>query len=559
MGDRTPSTGADVCIVGAGPAGTLVAYRLARAGHDVVILEAGERFEFGDRQARMEVSLRPGHDQTEVWGVEEERDAFTSSGDVPYPLNLRRARGVGGSTLHWNGRVDRLSPKDFEMGSRYGLAADWPIGYEDLRPYYAAAERELGAAGADDNPLGPPREEPYPMDAFPSSYSDALFAEACEELGIETHSIAGARNSEPYDGRSPCVGYGTCSPVCPSGAKYSADVHARKAEAEGARVIDRAVVRRLEHDDGGDRVTAAVYRTPDGGTHRQTARQFVLAAGGVENPRLLLLSRSEAHPDGLANSSGAVGRYFMEHPLAILTGELETPTGQNRIGFSTMGSYQFYEPDRPSDGSFRLSFLNRAGPGVVELALRQRDPLRSLRDAVTAPGVSGLAEVAADARPIQWGDDLLETLRDRYGNHFTIMAEIEPLPDPANRVTLDEERTDEFGDPVPEVSWSRGDHGERTIERAFEVMERIVDRLDAEPRWTERVRTWHGVGHLSGTTRMGTDPGESVVDPDLRTHDVENLHVVGSSPFVTMGATAPTLTIAALALRLADHLDGEVL
>ena len=554
---RAPSTGVDVCIVGSGPAGALVAHRLARAGHEVVILEAGERFDFEDRPARMERSIRPGHDSGSVWDMEEGRDAFTSTGGIPYPVNQRRVKGVGGSTLHWNGRVDRFSPRDFEMRTRYGVAADWPIGYEDLRPHYAAAERELGVSGVDDNPLGPPREEPYPMEAFPPSYSDSLFADACERLGIETNSIAHARNSEAYDGRSPCVGYGTCTPVCPSGAKYSADVHASKAEAEGARIIDRAVVRRLEHDEG--RVTAARYRTPDGETHRQTARTFVLAAGGVENPRLLLLSRSDEYPDGLANSSGAVGRYFMDHPLATVVGELDAPTGQNRIGFQTMESYQFYESEQPPPGSFRLEFLNRAGPDVVDLALQQRDPLSSLRDAVTDRDASSLGAVVDDSRPIQWGDELLESLRDHYGHYFTIIAEIEPLPDPDNRVTLDEDRTDEFGDPVPAVAWSRGAYGDRTMDRAFEEIERIVDHLDTEVRWTERKRQWGGIGHSSGTTRMGSDPAESVVDENLRAHDVENLYISGASTFVTIGATAPTLTIAATALRLADHLDQNVL
>ena len=555
--DRTPSEQVDVCIVGSGPAGSLVGAHLAEAGHDVVILEAGERFDFDERPGRMEDAIRSGN--IRVWETDEGRDAFTSSGGVFYPLNVRRARGVGGSTLHWNGRADRFVPKDFEMQTRYGLASDWPIGYEDLRPFYAAAERELGVAGNDDNPFVPAREAPYPMEGFPPSYSDTLFAQACASLGIETHTIAHARNSEPYDGRSPCVGYGTCSPVCPSGAKYSADVHAVRAESAGARLIDRAVVRRLEHDPRGRAVTGAVYQTPDGGTHRQPARQFVLAGGAVENARLLLLSQSEAYPDGLANSSGVVGRYFMDKPLASVTGELDVPTGQHRIGFKTLESFQFYEPEESTPGSFRLSFSNLAGPGVVDLALHQREPVSDLMDAVATPSGSALGDLVEDNRSIEWGDDLLGTLRERYGNYFRVMAEIEPLPDARNRVTLSEERTDELGDPVPEISWNRGEHAERTGERAFEVIESIVDELDVEVKWAERSQYWGGIGHASGTTRMGLDPAESVVDADLRTHDLENLYISGASTFVTVGATAPTLTIAALAMRLADHLDTHVL
>ena len=559
--DRTPSAEADICIIGSGPAGSLVAHRLAQASHGVVILEAGKRFDFEERHARMERSLRPGNRETSVWDVDEARDAFTSSGDVQYPLNQWRVRGIGGTTLHWGARVARFPRKDFEMESRYGVGSDWPIGYDDLKPYYAEAEREFGVAGADDNPFEPPRDEPYPMEAFPPSYSDSIFAEACGELGIVTHAVPHARNSEPYEGRSPCVGYGTCTPVCPSGAKYSADFHAKRAEGEGARIIDRAMVRRLEHDDSGDRITAAIYQTPDGETHRQTAGTFILAAGAVENPRLLLLSSSPQHPEGLANSSNAVGRYFMEHPYAGIIGELEEKlTGQHRIGFGTMESYHFYEPDgQPPPGSFKLEFDNRAGPTITELALKQRNPVENMDEFLTDPTVSKLSYLADDSRPIEWGDDLLETIRDGYGNYFQILAEIEPLPDPENRVTLSDERTDEFDDPVPDVSWNRGEYGQRTAERALEVIEEIVDHIKPEVKWTSKGQSWNGAGHSAGTTRMGTDPDASVVNSNLRTHDVENLYISGASTFVTLGASQPTLTIAATALRLADHLHEEVL
>ena len=150
--DRTPSERVDVCVIGGGVAGALVAHELGASGYDTVMLEAGERFDRDDRFERMETALRPGHSDLEVWNVGGDRDAFTSSGERFYPLNEKRVKGVGGTTLHWGGYTPRLHEKDFEMASRYGLAEDWPISYEDLRPYYRRAERALGVAGDDELP-----------------------------------------------------------------------------------------------------------------------------------------------------------------------------------------------------------------------------------------------------------------------------------------------------------------------------------------------------------------------------------------------------------------------
>ncbi|MFB6173686.1 MAG: FAD-dependent oxidoreductase, partial [Halobacteriales archaeon] len=186
--DRTPSERVDVCVVGAGPAGALIAHRLAERGYDVVVLEAGTRFDPEERAERMERAIRPAHGPASVWEMGGERDAYASTGEWSYPLNRARVKGVGGSTLHWQGMVYRLHEADFETDSRYGVGEDWPIGYDDLQPYYAEAETALGVAGADDNPFAPPREEPFPMPAFPPSYSDSIFAEACERLGVTMHS-----------------------------------------------------------------------------------------------------------------------------------------------------------------------------------------------------------------------------------------------------------------------------------------------------------------------------------------------------------------------------------
>jgi len=522
--DRTPVADADVCVIGAGPAGGIVADRLAAAGREVVILEAGPRFEPADRLARQERAIRPYYDRPAVWDGDPERDAYSSTGERFYPLNHARARGVGGSTLHWQGMVMRLHEADFDSRSVRGVGVDWPIDYDDLRPYYAAAERELGVAGAQDNPFAPPREEPHPMPAFPPSYSDSLFAEACDDLEIAMHSVPNARNSEGYDGRSACVGYGTCQPVCPSGAKYDATVHVERAERRGTTVIDRAPVQRLEHT--ADEITAAVYATPDGEEHRQEADAFVIACGGVETPRLLLLSESSRYPDGLANSSGLVGKFFMDHLFAGTGGVLDEPTRQNHVGFLTSESHQFYDDADDEYAPFKLEFFNYDGPSPVGMALTGDD----------------------------WGDDLLDRLRSSYGNHIGMGGLVEQLPREDSYVGLDPERTDDHGNPVPDVHWTVGDRALRTIERVNGVQERILAELGAEITWQVGPEGTGPAYHHMGTTRMGDDPDESVVGPDLQTHDLENCWITSSSVFPTGGAMNPTLTIAALALKAADHL-----
>ena len=525
--DRSPVDGAEVCVVGAGPAGALVADRLA-GKHEVVVLDAGQRFDPADRDRRQERAIRPAYDRPDVWDVGGERDAHAASGEWFYPLNHARVKGVGGSTLHWQGMVMRLHEDDFNSGSQRGVGPDWPINYADLRPYYATAERELGVSGADDNPFAPARERPHPMPAFPPSYSDSLFADACESLGIAMHSVPNARNSEPYGDRSECVGYGTCQPVCPSEAKYDATVHVDRAENQGATVLDRARVEHLEHT--ADSVEAAVYTTPDGSQYCQEADCFVLACGGVETPRLLLLSESDRYPDGLANSSGLVGRYFADHLFAGVGGVLDEPTRQNHVGFLTSESHQFYDDAGREVAPFKLEFFNYAGPSPVESALTGDD----------------------------WGDALLDRLRSEYGGHVAVGGLVEQLPREDSYVGLDPDETDDRGNPVPDVHWNVGDRALRTIERANEIQRSILDELGADLTWTVGPENTGPAYHHMGTTRMGTDPADSVVDPGCRTHDLDNCWIASSSVFPTGGAVNPTLTIAALALRVADAVEGSL-
>lgn len=546
--DRSPTERADVCVIGAGVAGALVADSLADRGHEVVVLEAGPRFTFESRLERMERDIRPEYDPTDVWNMGGARDEYTSSGGIDYELNRTRVKGVGGTTLHWLGTTPRLHEKDFEMRSRYGLANDWPISYKDLRPYYATAENELGVAGANDNPFSPPRQDEYPMEAFPPSHADSLYANACEELGITIHSVPQARNSVPYDGRSQCLGFSTCSPVCPSGAKYSGDVHIQTAEKKGTRVIDRVPVQYLEHNREGTNIEAAVYVTPSGEKYRQEARVFVIACGAVETPRLLLLSRSEKHPDGLGNSSGLVGKYFTEHPFVKTTGLVSEQTNQNPIGFYTSSSQQFYDHGESPPGSIFLLFENTKPRSPVDVSTRGGD---------TTPREELLDPFLGDA----WGDELFDALSpETFANQkVAIGASVEQLPRKANSVTLDTDKSDNHGNPVPDISLNLSEYELETMQDALTTQAKILEEMDATITGSTDASSPSFAAHHMGTTRMGENPHESVVTPQLRVHDLENLFIASSSVFVTVGAVNPTLTIAALSLRLADYIHSQYL
>ncbi|TQQ83309.1 GMC family oxidoreductase [Halonotius terrestris] len=535
--DRTPVEDADVCVVGAGPAGALLSYSLAKRGHDVVILEAGPRFDMEHRVDRMKLQIHPDRGVNEVWDMGGERDAYSMSGEQDWPLNKRRVKGVGGTSLHWGSVTPRLREKDFEMESRFGVGKDWPISYEDLQPYYARAEQEVGIAGPDNAPHQPPREEGYPMDPLPNSASDDLFAEAAEALDIDVQSMPMAINTGKYD-RNQCQGYGTCEHVCPSGAKYTAEVHVEKAEAEGATVLTQTPVQRFEHGPDGEEVTGAVYKTPDGNTHTQEADVFVAAAGAFETPRLLLLSESDQYPDGLANSSGTVGRYFMQHEGALVIGIVPNQeTYQGAYGpVVSSGIQQFYEGTAERGGA-NIMLLNTSDPSLAERAIDS----------------SG------------FGDDLLETV-NLYGNSIGTLNSVEMLPREDNRITLDRSKTDNHGNPVPDVQVEAGEFSEKGTEKAIQVGKDLIEEMGGNVAFVQGTTTdsdefiedIKGGYHPMGGTRMGTDPDDSVVDPNLQTHDLDNLYISGGGVFVTGGAANPTLTIMALSLKAADNIHGSL-
>jgi choline dehydrogenase-like flavoprotein len=289
----------------------------------------------------------------------------------------------------------------------------------------------------------------------------------------------------------------------------------------------RATRWQLELNASGE-IGAVVYGGLDKVKRRLTARIFVLAGGAVENARLLLLSAARPFPGGLANRSGLVGKRFMSHPAIDVIGRSRDKVYPYRIGFSTAMSRQFaIERDRATQGSFLLEFLNSAGPTPDRIAV-----------------ASGLT-----------GEALRRRVQEEFGHWLGIRVYVEQLPDRANSISLNPRVRDYFGSPVPHVHYSLSRYERSAVDDARGVAGRILTALGLSEVRATRLSF---AGHQIGTHRMGTDPRTSVVDPDLRAHDVPNLYLVGSGCFVTASASPPTLTIVALAIRAAEHIAGQL-
>jgi choline dehydrogenase-like flavoprotein len=522
---------ADVVVVGSGVAGSLIAWRLAEARLKVLILEAGPRIDrveafksyLGAKNKNASAPYPPAAcapaPQYNAWN-----DYYINTG--PDLFRGMYTRGVGGSTWHWAGSVLRCRPSDFRMRSQFGVGVDWPIGYEELSPFYDDAERVLGVAGVNTETWDAPRASGYPMPAIPQSYLDDMVGAMLGPLGLSLAVFPQARNSVLYDERPQCCGNASCVPLCPIGAKYDASVHAAKAEKAGARLETLAVVHRLETGD--DRGISAVhFRRPDGSAGSATGRIVVLATHAIETPKLLLMSRDERTPNGVANSSDAVGRYLMGHIDQGTRGLTKAPIYPYRGPVVTSGIREF------RDGAFR-SKHSAVGTSLSNEGWRHLGP-QATALALINQGLSG------------------QQLRDRIAwrteRELTIGSTAETLPDASNRIVPDETRIDAIGIPRPRIHY-RIDHYAKTgLALAMRRHEAIFAALHSTEVETLPMVT--STGTILGTTRMGKDPRQSVVDRDLRSHDHANLFVVGGMVFPTAGVNPPTLTIAALALRAA--------
>jgi choline dehydrogenase-like flavoprotein len=518
----------------------LVAYRLAQAGAQVLVLEAGPTISRAEalanyRNAVVRVPEAPYPDTFYAPRptVADLEGYYVQEGPVFFKSTY--VRRVGGTTWHWLGTTLRHLPADFQMQTRYGVAVDWPISYEALEPWYGVAEQELGVAGDSKQDLGSPRTSDFPMQPLPLTYLDKQVALAANQLGYTVDPTPQARNSVTYDGRPPCCGSASCVPICPIAAKYDATVHVRKAQALGVQVIDQAVVHFIEVNAEG-LVSGIRFKRPDGREQRAEANLYVLAAHAIETPKILLMSRTDALPNGVANNSDQVGRNLMDHPVQLSWALAKEPLYPFRSPLENAGIENF------RDGAFRREY------SAFRMAIGE--------DGWSFPGTPPATLATQLIQQGYRGTALVEQMNTHVARQIRFANLVEQLPDPENRIVPAFDKLDAIGIPRPRLHYRLGDFVERGMTAARQVSEQVFQAMGAT--YIEHGEEHEGAGHVMGTYRMGNDPRTSVVNADQRSHDHPNLFMVGSGVFPTVGTANPTLTLAALALRTAATIEQEL-
>ncbi len=520
---------ADVLVVGAGPSGGAFSWRLARAGVKVVCLDRGYRVapeDYPTDQPDWESRrLRDFNPNPNVRGLPQDYPVD----DEDSPIKPLMFCGVGGSTIMWSAASPRFHPSDFRVRTLDGVADDWPLSYEELAGYYDLCDRMVGVGGISGDPANPPRPE-RSTPPLPLGEGGERMARAYDRLGWHWWPVDGAIISRSYRGRPACNNCGPCEMGCPRGAKASSDVTWwPEAEAAGAKIVTGAAVSRITVDARG-RATGALWFDDEGTAHHTPARVVVLAANGLGTPRILLSSESPQFPDGLANSSGLVGRRLMLHPVAAATAVFPENV-RSYVGADAYSifSQEFYETD--ADRGFVRGYLMQVTRG--------QGPL------ITALGGFNL--------DVPWGRGHHRRFEELFGHVVTVAVLCEDLPHPENRVVLSDQMADRFGIPAPKMIYRFGENSERMIDHGLARAEQVCREAGASEVLLTRFLPQAGF-HLMGTARMGADPEDSVTDPYGFCHDVPNLGIVDGSVFVTSAGVNPTPTLTALALRSADHL-----
>ena len=504
-------------IVGSGAGGGTLANELCQKGIPTVVLEAGKHqtqddfvnneWESFNKMAWLDMRTTSGS-----WRV---------AADFPN-LPCWTCKIVGGTTTHWAGACPRFKDYEFRVRSEYGPSADanlldWPLTLQDLEPFYERAERKMGVTHTNGRP------------PLPANNNYKVFANGALRAGYKNvHTGPYGTNAEPYDGRPASIQDGFNFQGDKNRSKWSTlVVELPKAEATGNLDLrPECHVIRVTHDARG-RVDGVLYVDPSGQVQRQQARIVCLAGNAIETPRLLLLSGSGLFPDGLANSSGQVGRNYMRHMTASVYATFENPVhmyrGETMAG--VVADEAVNDPKRGFVGGYYMETL-----------------------------ALGVPFLAAFVNPGAWGRGFTEVL-DRYDSVAGMWLVGEDMPRETNRVTLHPSVVDQWGEPVPNVHFDDHSNDEAMREHAWGQGEAVYQAVGALK--TYRTPPYPST-HNMGTCRMSARPEDGVVNAFGQAHDVSNLFVSDGSQFTTGAAGNPTLTIVTLAMRQAEYIAGQM-
>jgi len=506
-----------VVIIGSGAGGGTLANELAQKGIDVIVLEAGKMHTQGDFT-------------TDEWGsfsMLSWLDKRTTSGtwriatDFPN-LPAWICKTVGGTTTHWAGASLRFQPHEFKAKTHYGAIKDanlldWPVTSEEMAPWYDRAEKKMGVTRTNGLP------------GLPGNNNFKVMYNGATKVGYkECNTGHMATNSIVRDDRAHCFQRGFCFQGCRTGAKWSTlYTEIPRAQATGHMELrTQAQVVKIETDAKG-KASAVVYYDADGKLQRQKARIVAVAGNAIETPRLLLSSHSSRFPDGLANSSGQVGRNYMRH---------------------TTGSVYAVFNDKVD------MYKGTTMAGIIEDEARF-DTTRGFAGGYHMETVSlGLPFYAAFLDPGAWGPDFTQAM-DAYPYTAGMWIVGEDMPRETNRVTLNTDVKDQYGQPVPNVHFDDHPNDEAMREHGFRQGSAVYQAAGAKTVY--HVPPYPSTHNL-GTARMSARPQDGVCNRFGQTHDVANLFISDGSQFTTGAAENPTLTIVTLAIRQADYIATQM-